>query len=115
MYNLPEKPTVYFDVDNTLVFAQSDLSMTERANLPAVYINGRQFYKHDNHIEKIKEFKARGHNVIVWSAGGSGWAQMVVYALELSPYVDLVLSKPYWYFDDLDVKEWMKDRCYINA
>jgi len=114
MYKLPEKPSVYWDVDSTLVFAWSDLDDTLKAKLTTVYINSECFYVHDQHIQKIKEFKARGHNVIVWSAGGSDWAEAVVNAIGIQAFVDVVLSKPDWYFDDLPVEEWIGRRCYVK-
>jgi len=116
-HKLKEKPTVFFDVDNTLVFAESDLTREQLYKFEGYtyhIIRGIRFYTHEVHVEKIKEFKARGHNVVVWSAGGSDWAEEVVNALEIAEHVDLITEKPRWYFDDKHVTEWMKDLCYVN-
>lgn len=70
---------------------------------------------HKKHIEQLKLHKLRGHTVIVWSAGGWEWAEAAVRALKLEKYVDLVIEKPRWAYDDLPPNEympksqWMKD------
>lgn len=114
MIKLLEKPSVYWDVDNTLVFAWSDIDEELRNKLQMVYIDSQMFFIHDKHVQKIKEFKARGHNVIVWSAGGADWAEMVIKALNIEQYVDVIAPKPFWYFDDLAVEEWIGRRCYVK-
>lgn len=114
-FKLPEKPTVFFDVDSTLVFAATDLPQDYTGQFHwIVFINEQDFYVHHIHVNKIKEFKARGHNVVVWSAGGSDWAEQVVIALELSAHVDLIIEKPRWYFDDKPVNEWIGSLCYVD-
>lgn len=69
---------------------------------------------HRKHIEELKKHKMRGHTVIVWSAGGWEWAEAVVRALKLEKYVDLVLEKPTWYYDDLPAQEFMGKRYYLK-
>jgi len=56
---------------------------------------------HREHIKLVKQFKARGFNVVVWSQGGSAWSERVVKALDLQDYVDVVTGKPNWFIDDL--------------
>lgn len=49
----------------------------------------------------------------MWSAGGGEWAEAVVKALGLEKYVDLVMNKPSWYYDDKEAKDWMGKRIYL--
>lgn len=64
-------------------------------------------------IEQLKAHAARGHTVIVWSAGGSSWALAAVKALQLEDFVHLVIEKPMWILDDLQPSEFMpKARWY---
>lgn len=114
MIRLSEKPTVFFDVDATLVFSWSELNDQQKSQMMEVVLGGLSFYVHDAHIQLMKEFDARGHNVVVWSAGGADWAAEVVNALNLEPYVDVVMSKPDWYVDDLSCEEFMPKRIYIE-
>lgn len=88
------------DVDDTLIMwtipqdYQGELVETNVAgitdkgipNMPAI-----------NHLKKMK---ARGYAVVVWSAGGSEWAESVVKALKLEEYVDLVMPKIDFHLDD---------------
>lgn len=69
---------------------------------------------HQKHIDLVKKYKGRGYLVIVWSAGGVKWAEQVVKALALEPFVDIVLSKPSKYVDDLHCEKWMGQRVYIK-
>lgn len=97
--------SVYFDVDNTIVYSASEFP--ELAHLPGVIIGGREFYVNTNITEKIRDFFARGHTVHVWSAGGYDWAAEVVMACELTSCVYHILTKPDWIFDDKQVTDWM--------
>jgi predicted HAD superfamily phosphohydrolase YqeG len=81
---LESDKVLYVDVDNTLVLWDKDT-----------------YKPHKGHVNLIKQFKARGQKVVVWSAGGYVWALKVVKELGLEEYVDLVLSKPSWWADDL--------------
>lgn len=69
---------------------------------------------HQKHIDLIKKFKGRGYLIIVWSAGGNLWAESVVKTLGLESFVDIVLSKPSKYVDDLNCEKWMGQRVYIK-
>ena len=52
-------------------------------------------------INHLKKMKARGYSVVVWSAGGSEWADAVVQALGLEDYVDVVMPKIDFHLDDV--------------
>lgn len=97
---LPEKPTLYCDVDDTLLFADAKTPDQLRTGSNKVILNGRVWYAHPGHVDILKDFYARGHHVVVWSAGGSDWAEAVVRALELTEWVTLVAPKPTWMIDD---------------
>ena len=53
-------------------------------------------------LEHLKKMKRRGYAVVVWSAGGSDWAEAVVKALEIERYVDLVMPKIDDHLDDTE-------------
>ena len=52
-------------------------------------------------LEHLKKMKRRGYAVVVWSAGGSDWAEAVVKALDIEEYVDLVMPKIDDHLDDV--------------
>lgn len=68
---------------------------------------------HKQHINLIKKYKKQGYTVIVWSAAGALWAKEVVDQLKLNDLVDLVMSKPIKYVDDLKAAEILGSRVYI--
>jgi FMN phosphatase YigB (HAD superfamily) len=104
MIVLPEKPTVFCDVDETLVIWNE--SHVPKDQLEYFHLlKGEKFWIHMIHRKLLKEFKARGHNVVVWSAGGSDWAKLIVEKIHLTNVVDLVVSKPDWFIDDLSGKD----------
>ena len=93
----PSGPTVYFDIDNTLVYSVTEFPSVVGSR---VEIGGRIWAVEDVHVDAIKDFSARGHTIILWSAGGSEWCRSVAEALGITEYVAACLSKPTWYFDD---------------
>lgn len=124
MITIPCKQTTFFDVDDTLVSwnaSQEDLeargiwiqcpgSMIDIDNDGEVQYAApwaERLLPHRKHIEQLKKHKMRGHTIIVWSQGGYDWAAAVVRALNLHIYVDLVISKPTWIYDDIQPTEFM--------
>lgn len=99
---------VYVDVDDTLVFSpREDTDLPLLPGYKEVTVRGIKWFAHVGHINMLKDFKGRGHTVVVWSQGGVEWAEMVVKALLLEDKVDLVIDKPDWYIDDKPVTYWL--------
>ena len=97
--------TVYVDVDETLVFegyeeGREKIIVNVYGSCATVYVN-------DVCVDLIKIFKQRGYTVVVWSQSGVGWAAEIVRALGLSEFVDVCITKPTYYIDDLDCSKWM--------
>lgn len=115
---IESKHIVYFDVDDTLLMWRWQDYTDDVHKLLSLQIPGTnetvQVFPHLRHIELMKQFKVRGQTVVVWSKGGWDWAHTAIKALKIEQYVDLVLTKPDWYIDDLDCKEFMKDRRYLH-
>jgi FMN phosphatase YigB (HAD superfamily) len=111
---MPSGPTAYFDVDDTLVTTADE----EGPNTFWISVPGKThrglFRAIQSHIDAMKAHKVRGHTVVVWSQGESDWAEAVVKTLGLEPYVDYILNKPHWYFDDLEPHEFMDRRIYYG-
>lgn len=109
--------TVFFDVDDTLVLWEYPHEQIDNT----IVISAQDGYSvrvlpHLEHIKRLKQFKARAQGVVVWSQGGWEWAQAVVRALDLDEYVDIIMAKPRWLFDDLPVKYFLNEsnRTYID-
>lgn len=104
MFKLPDINTVYFDVDDTLVL-HHDMLPSEVMEEKGIRIDIHNFafwvVPHEPHIKLLKEFKSNGKLIVVWSQGGSDWAEAVVDALNLREHVDLCVCKPTWFVDDL--------------
>lgn len=96
---------VCFDVDDTLITQD----FHEQKPEAVIECNGHktEVLIINNNVEAIKRHKRQGQIVIVWSAAGFRWASSVVKALKLEKYVDIAMSKPMWYYDDLPVQKWM--------
>ena len=104
--------TVFIDVDETLVLhclsSEAGLFITDpdtNEKLPVI--------EHKRHIGYLKKSKSRGRFVVVWSANGYRWAMTVVKALGLTKYVDVCMTKPTVYFDDVPADSFMQ-RVYIK-
>ena len=107
MYTKTESgPTAYFDVDDTLVMWDVPKSASDddlKANMVSVKCRRRfsNVYKNIHNINLLKKMANRGHSIVVWSAGGSDWAEAVINALKLQDYVDVITTKPTYYIDDI--------------
>lgn len=121
MIVIPNKQIAYFDVDDTLVMWDLNNFQRKKAqgrDIVKIIHNGigYELGVHREHIKKMVEHKTRGHIVCVWSAGGSEWAHNVVRALHLTDLVDIVISKPDWFYDDLPSEGFMEEqrRIYLD-
>jgi len=114
MIVIEDKPIAYFDVDDTLIMWEEHLINQEDLTDPkTVQINNMIMLVHKVHVEIMKKHKARGHTIVVWSQGGSEWAELAVKALELEEVVDIIMPKPYWAYDDLPYDKALGERKYI--
>lgn len=107
---------VYFDVDDTLIMWQEVPANTPGAlHIKCPSKKRKAWLKpHKRHVAQIKAHKLRGHTVIVWSAGGDTWARLAVESLGLTDFVDLILEKPRWYYDDKAANEFMGKRSFLE-
>lgn len=114
--------TIYYDIDNTLILYENFIHGRKdliELQLIMNWANGSTLVKldvapHKKHIKMLKEFHKKGVQVIAWSFAGAQWAEKVCKALKLDRYVDLFLTKPEYYFDDLDSREWMGERVWFK-
>lgn len=106
---------MYVDVDGTLVIVYADYMEKDQPQgvEPIMSVDDSKFYPHKIHIDMVKEFKHRGFNIIVWSQGGSDWAESVVKKIGLEDYIDVIMPKPSWYFDDAPVEKFMPENTRI--
>jgi FMN phosphatase YigB (HAD superfamily) len=111
--------SVFFDVDDTLVIWDWKSVNPEGKGLVTIKDPNsgvaELVHPHLRHIELMRQFKARGHTVFVWSQGGHEWAEATCKALGIENLVDFVLDKPNWYVDDLPVGAWMKSPIYLDV
>ena len=115
MMTFKERKTVYFDVDDTLLEWKT-CKKTDK-NAIKVVNNGHTFYKRAIYpnINGLKAHFLAGHLVVVWSAGGSSWAETVIKALKLQKYVNVILTKPDFYYDDKEVSHWFPKECQFKT
>lgn len=104
---------VYFDVCDTLIIYEDNFEKLGIAsgdpNMFIVEYLGQCYtlYPYIRHIEDMKKHHDAGDTIVVWSAGGQNWAQLIVDTLKLNSMVSHVLTKPDVYYDDLSCREWM--------
>lgn len=116
-HRLSNDYSTFFDVDETLVFwGHPEHEDDETIEVQDPYYPSKtvKLVKHQRNIEFLIRKSGQGQDIIVWSAGGSAWAETIVKALGLEEYVTLVMSKPSMYVDDLDVSHWGMSRVYLS-
>lgn len=106
--------SVMVDVDDTLLMWGMDNSpdaITAQCPYTKEYL---RLVPHTRHVELLKQYKGRGFYVTVWSAGGWEWAKTAVNVLNLESFVDEVRTKPLKYMDDLQAREILGTRVYLD-
>ncbi len=112
MIKIDNEHLVAFDVDQTL-FMHREGIFDEYVINP--YSKSKVYgFLNQNHLELLKQYKARGLFVIVWSKAGVLWAEAVIKHYKLEPYVDLITTKFDRYVDDLEAKDILGERVYIK-
>jgi hypothetical protein len=99
---LKKDNVAFFDVDDTLVLYKWPDDRDSEAmdiGIEGSLMQAR-VVPHRYHINQLKLHKAWGNGVVVWSRSGYDWAKAVIEALGLTEYVDLVIAKPFYYYDD---------------
>lgn len=115
MHIIPGNNVAFFDVDDTLVMWDTTLinKEPERAMLfqnPDDATNFWSLIPNYKTIRALKAHKESGGVVVVWSQGGWDWCKEVVGTLELTDYVDLIISKPKVIYDDIPASSFMDNR-----
>lgn len=102
------QPT-FFDVDDTLIMWSPTQDQIDKYGIVTVNDYGEEeiFVPHIPHVEQLKKHAVRGHTIIVWSKGGSKWAEKAVKILNLQNYVAITMAKPEWFYDDKQPEEFM--------
>lgn len=99
---LKKDNVAFFDVDDTLIMYKYPEHREDEAI--DICIEGSlmsaHVIPHHWHIAQLKLHKAWGNGVVVWSRSGYDWCKAVVEKLGLTDYVDLVIAKPFYYYDD---------------
>lgn len=113
MLKTQDKTTVFFDVDDTLVVWGNWDEYTPNVIRVPDQFGDVMLVPHSAHISALISEKKKGSVVVVWSQGGSDWAESVVNVLGLQNYVDLVMRKGEKYYDDLHVTDFMTERVYL--
>ena len=118
MHVVESSKIIYCDVDDTLIiwdFADEAYDPKDLITVTdAASGTSKAVLPHKRHINLLREFKTRGHTVVVWSQGGWEWAKAAVIALHLEDIVDLVVAKPDWFIDDLPAKAFMGKNVYLH-
>lgn len=107
---------IFIDVDNTLVMHNHE-KHNLAIDIPCPYIEHliHELVPNECHIRLLKNCKAQGKRVIVWSAQGWKWAETVVIALGIEKYVDLCMGKPHIIVDDKPWAEWPICNLYLKS
>lgn len=102
---IPSNRVCCYDVDETLVMWNFDETKYDMKDI--IWIDGEALLPNKSVIQSLKRNKTRGFAIVVWSQSGYDWGAKVVERLELTSYVDVILCKPFRYYDDLNADYWM--------
>ena len=110
--------TVWFDVDNTLIhhlIGNEEVVVCHNnpfyyeglVLIKCPYSDESKYYEiNQSHVKLLKNCKSQSKQIIVWSAQGWQWCEVVVKSLKIEDYVDLCIGKPHIIVDDKPLDEW---------
>lgn len=116
MIKLNKEHLIFFDCDETLILHNKKNNTNIRiidpynSNGPSIIVK-----EHSAHVKLLKDHFVRGYGIVVWSAAGREWSEAVVKALGLEQYVDIVMSKPTKYVDDLEAHQILGSRVFLRS
>jgi len=115
MQEIKSEQIICVDIDSTLLLWDAPMLGASYVKFSDPY-DGEQKWvaAHLAHIKILKDRKARGATILVWSQSGHAWAKAAIEALKLEPWVDFVASKPIAIIDDLPASEWLQERIYLS-
>lgn len=100
--------SIFCDVDDTLIQWNSSKYFDKTKAINLQFMNYEvEVSPNDSNIEAVKTFYERGYEIVVWSATGKEWAEIVTKAIGLENHIDYCLSKPDFYIDNLNVEKFM--------
>ena len=111
---------IMVDIDDTLVMHEfaKDIPGAIYVDVedPLCLSNKVKLRVNEPMVRLVREEIVRGSQICYWSRGGFQWAYNVLKALDLDEYKSeqLVMTKPFAYFDDTSCEHWLKDRVYID-
>jgi hypothetical protein len=110
MKRVAKERLLFVDVDDTLVLWDK----SEHGTNVEIECYGHvtRLQAHYKNIMLLKKFVKLGYGVVVWSRTGAEWAEAVCNGLNLDHLVDLYLTKPMYYMDDLPCETWMGERIW---
>lgn len=111
---LPDEPTIYFDVDDTLILWNCPPEEGEEYQIVQYKANRIKMVPHIPHIKLLKQHFNENKKIVVWSQGGADWAEAVILHLGLENYVHAIMSKPTEYVDDLHSYYFMGKPTWLN-
>lgn len=118
MKTINSEQLICVDVDDTILLWQP-VTPENQSNLVEFYDPYEKCKKwvlsHPAHIKIIKDRKARGATIILWSQSGYEWAVQAAKACGLLEYVDYCASKPVAIIDDKPASAWLQERIYLPA
>jgi phosphoserine phosphatase len=108
---IENESVIFCDIDDTLTMWQ-DTDDAVWVRCPH-YGEKYKLAVNRGNLKILKDRKARGSFIVVWSAGGYAWANAVVQALGIEKYVDQIMSKPIGYIDDRPAEKILGEHIYI--
>lgn len=111
---IKNEQVIMCDIDDTLIMWQKRKTGCAEVDVTCPH-SGRKYTLPINfgNLKVLKDRKARGSTIIVWSAGGFAWAKAVVEAMKLQDHVDFIMSKPIGYIDDKSADKILGEHIYI--
>lgn len=116
-HKLSNERVVYCDVDDTLVIWDYEKLPHKEDDLISFEdeFGKWKLLPHKKNIDFLINLKRQGYGIVVWSAAGVNWVELVIKKLKLENVPNVIASKPEIAIDDLlEAKRIVKSILWID-
>ena len=109
IYNSPL--SVWFDWDETLCAWKSPEKINPESHIQVLVFTGISHYNfilYKKVVDQLIRHKERGHFVVIHTQTNVDTVENIVKAVGLDKYIDVIINKPSWIYDDSPPNTWYR-------
>lgn len=96
--------STFIDIDDTVVYW--DKTGNRKTVVVETSWTKEELEVNENMLNTINQLYLRGFFIVLWSQSGHEWCEAVAKALNIQDKIDLCMTKPGFFYDDIPIESW---------